>query len=177
MVDLFTYLELPNILLGFHELEQMLKVRGENETFTIAYKLSIEKHLRVKKQDRQRVRPAAQLISATTAHTLEYLFPTNNRMLVLARFIRLADQWFDLMNSSQDFHYKEVKSAFGLNLNVQMQVLNDFKDQVSKLRVGNRTNLIDWQLGILQSLTALPMLLQDLKKYESYGVCSSSNYF
>ena len=150
----------------------MLKERGENETMTIAYKLSIEKHLRVRRQDRQRVRPAAQLISATTAHALEYLFPTNNRMILLAKFTRLADQWFDLMNSSRLYHYKEVKSAFGLKMDLQMKVIEDFKTEIRELRVGNRTDIIDWQKGILQDLTALPMLLADLKTYDQYGVCS-----
>ena len=40
------HLELPNTLLGYKELEKMLKARGENETLTIAYKLSIDKHLK-----------------------------------------------------------------------------------------------------------------------------------
>ena len=177
MTDLFTFFnkkEMSNVLLGYKELEEMLKARGNNETMTIAYKLSIEKHLQVKKQDRQRVRTAAQLISATTAHALEYLHPDNSRMLVLARFIRLADQWFDLLNSSQINHYKDVKSAFGVKLDVQMQVIHEVKKQIGSLRVGQRSGMIDWQVGILQSLTALPMLLDDLKKNELYGVCSST---
>ena len=45
---------MPDKLLGFKQLEKMLIERGTNETMTIAYKLDIEKHLRVKRQDRQR---------------------------------------------------------------------------------------------------------------------------
>ena len=45
---------MPDKLLGFKQLEKMLIERGANETMTIAYKLDIEKHLRVKRQDRQR---------------------------------------------------------------------------------------------------------------------------
>ena len=39
-------LEMPDKLLGFKHLERLLFERGENETMTIGYKLSIEKHLR-----------------------------------------------------------------------------------------------------------------------------------
>ena len=168
---------MPGTLFGFKEFEQMLKARGENETMTIAYKLSIDKHLRVRKQDRQRVRPAAQLLSGTTAHLLEYLFPYNDRLMVLAKFVRLADKWFDLMNSSKITHYKDVKSAFGIRLDVQMEVIDEFKKEIRELRVGDRTEMIDWQKGILQSLTALPMLFDDLKKVENYGVCSTVYHF
>ena len=127
----------------------------------------------MKRQDRQRVSTAAQLISATTAHTLEYLFPNDSKMTILARFIRLADQWFDLMNSYTVTHWKEAKNAFGLKLDTQMTVIDDFKKQIANLRVGNRSTLIDWQRGIIQSLNALPMLLSDLKQIETYGGCST----
>ena len=168
---------MPNDLLGFKELEQLLMTRGENETFTIAYKLSIRKHLKVRRQDRQRVRPAAELLSATTAHALEYLFPTNPRMLTLARFIRLADMWFDLLNSGKGYHHKDVKCAFGLKLDAQMELIEKVKKEISELRVGNRKEMIDWQKGLLQSINALPMLLNDLKKVDDYGVCSTKYFY
>ena len=126
----------------------------------------------MKKQDRQRVRTAAELISATTAHLLEYLFPSNVKMLTLARFIRLADTWFDLMNSYTVTHWKDAKNAFGLKLDTQMKIIDDFKKAVLNLRVGNRSNMMDWQKGIVQSLNALPMLFEDLNQNETYGVCS-----
>ena len=37
---------MPDKLFGFKHLERMLIERGENETMTIGYKLSIDKHLR-----------------------------------------------------------------------------------------------------------------------------------
>ena len=91
-------------------------------------------------------------------------------MWVLARFIRLADQWFDLMNSYTLYHKKPGRAAFGLELEAQMKVIEDFKREVSELRVGDRTDMIDWQQGILQSLNALPKILEDLKSYGVYGV-------
>ena len=127
----------------------------------------------MKRQDRPRVSTAAQLLSDTTAHALEYLFPNDVKMLVLARFIKLADQWFDLMNSYTVIHWKEAKSAFGLKMDAQMKVINDFKKQVENLRVGQRTGMIDWQRGIIQSLNALPMLLADMKANNEYGGCST----
>ena len=126
----------------------------------------------MKKQDRQRVRTAAELISATTAHLLEYLFPNDIKMLTLARFIRLADKWFDLMNSYTVTHWKDAKNAFGLKLEIQMKIIQDFKKAVLNLKSGNRSSMLPWQKGIVQSLNALPMLLEDLKQNEIYGVCS-----
>ena len=119
-----------------------------------------------------RVSTAAQLISETTANALEFLFPKNEEMWVLARFIRLADKWFDLMNSYTITHKKSSKNAFGLDNNIdeQMKVIEDFKKEVSELRVGDRTVLIDWQQGIIQSLNALPKVLEDLKSVGIYGV-------
>ena len=90
----------------------------------------------MKRQDRPRVSTAAQLLSDTTAHALEYLFPNDVKMLVLARFIRLADKWFDLMNSYTVTHLKEAKNAFGLKLDAQMKVIADFKKRVKNLRIG-----------------------------------------
>ena len=102
---------------------------------------------------------------------LEELFPRDKEMWVLARFIRLADQWFDLMNSYTLYHKtKPAKAAFGLELETQMKVIEDFKREVGELRVGDRTDMIDWQHGIIQSLNALPKILEDLKSYGVYGV-------
>ena len=95
-------------------------------------------------------------------------------MLVLARFIRLADQWFDLMNSYTVTHWKEAKNAFGLKLETQTTIINEFKKQVTDLHVRQRTGMIDWHRGIIQSLNALPMLLSDLKAIDAYGGCSTS---
>ena len=113
---------------------------------------------------------AAQLISETTANLLEYLFPNDIKMTTLAKFIRLADQWFDLVNSSKRTHFKDVKWGFGLKLDVQMQVIEDFKKEIGNLRVGARTGMIDWQQGIIQSLNALPKILEDMKAVGIYEV-------
>ena len=137
---------------------------------TIAYKLSIEKHLRVKRQDRQRVHTAAQLLSNTTANALEYLHPNDVKMKTLAKFIRLTDSWFDLFNSYTVFDSKDARNAFGIKTEIQMAVIDQFKKAIGELQVGNRTEKLPWQQGILQSLNALPMLLENLKQYDSYEV-------
>ena len=76
----------------------MLLDRGDSDKLSIIHKLDIDKHLKVKKQDRQRVYLAAELLSTSTANALQIMYPNNSKMQNLSKFIRLIDSWFDVFN-------------------------------------------------------------------------------
>ena len=47
---------------------------------------------------RQKVRPAAELLSKSVVEAIRLLFPQDKEMLDLAEFIEHVDNWFDVMN-------------------------------------------------------------------------------
>ena len=56
---------------------------------------------------------ACQLLSDTTANTIEMLFPEDPRMLRFADFIRDWDSWFDVHNSNSKTHgAKPLKAGY-----------------------------------------------------------------
>ena len=73
------------------------------------------RHLLIKKgsQDRQRAKPAIQLLSSTSADVALRLFPEDKKMKKFARFVRDIDEFWDTVNSSTKHHsYKPLKSGF-----------------------------------------------------------------
>ena len=46
-------------------------------------------------------------MSATTADITEILFPEDEKMQKFANFTRDVDNWFDVFNSSREFHPQE----------------------------------------------------------------------
>ena len=56
---------------------------------------------------------AAELLSSTTADTIEMLFKEDNKMLRFAAFIREVDSWFDVLNSNSLYHsHKPLNTAY-----------------------------------------------------------------
>ncbi len=95
----------------------------------------------MEQQDRQRVRPAVQLLSKTTADTIRALFPEkrskeSREFTAMADFIESCDATFDVFNS----HCREAKgkkfykAAFGVHYDLQKNALIDFLERVKSLR-------------------------------------------
>ena len=76
---------------------------------------------------RQKVRPAAQLLSARVAHALVRLSDESSRDVnqKLSKFISTVDKWFDVMNSREATNnLKKWKSGYGQTLEIQDAVLD-----------------------------------------------------
>ena len=56
---------------------------------------------------------ACKLLSSTTAGVTEELFPNDPKMMKFAETVQDIDNWFDVFNSSREWHHhKPLKAAF-----------------------------------------------------------------
>ncbi|VEN43569.1 unnamed protein product [Callosobruchus maculatus] len=120
---------------------------------TLAHKLT-KHHLEVTGSERQRVRPAVQLFSNSTAKAITYLgqngfLPENSNWQDVSELCQLFNDWFDLLNSRNKYSGCIEKNAFGTNLEAQQDLLNRVTNQVSSMIVGNHKSMIQFQKGIL----------------------------
>lgn len=117
---------------------------------------------------KMRVRPAAQLISATTAQSIKYLHEKgilkNQNALVAAKVIKIANDWFDVLNSRDSkSDLPSIKGAFGGScFSSQLALLDEMSNIVSSMRVIGHQGLIPFQRGILLSNRSL----KGLQKYD-----------
>ena len=134
-----------------------------------------QKMLDLKGQDNQCVRHATQLISQTTSDSINALFPFDPKMKELADLISEGNSWFDLFNSTVEYHKKnEIGHAYGLELEKQDQLLDQFYQKIDNLRtvlkdeegniVGYKKSHLPWQQGILMCCNAIKPLLKELQR-------------
>jgi Transposase protein len=116
-------------------------------------------HLDCQGNARQKVRPAAQLLSHTTATAFRCLFP---EWKIEADWIDLINAWFDTMNSRLKFDSDPAKCAFGIHLEQQKEILMKTCEAIKKTRSLRHKGLLPFQRGILISSSALPQLFDDL---------------
>ena len=127
--------------------------------------------LDIKHQDRQRVRPAAQLLSKSMADAIEHLFPNDAKMQELAEFLKIVDNWFDVFNSSSKYpakSHKKLRCAYGVHLDEQRSILNTFIETVDSLTVCGKKSHMAWQKGVIISSNSLMALYDTLK--EQYDI-------
>ena len=131
--------------------------------------------LNVKHQDRQRVNPAAKLLSKSVSDAILQLFPGNSSMIRCAKFVSRVDNWFDCFNSYTKYDYlKKAKNGFRIHLEHQLTCLEEMAKEADSLRVYDKRKqqFINakqpWQKGIAISSTCLPLLYNDVK--ERYGI-------
>ena len=111
------------------------------------------------------------------ADTIRRLFPDDERQLKFANFIQCVDDMFDVLNASKEEHTsKPLKTSFEVNLDLQTNSLDKFKDEVTNLRVLDLTktekegkrcffpNRQPWQDGIIKTINAIPCIYNDMKK-------------
>lgn len=135
------------------------------------FKLS-DRHVHVYGTQRMNVRLAAQLLSETTAKTLQFfgkqgLLKSKNWQTT-SDFIMLSDSWFDLFNSKVLANTKSSRDAYGCHLTNQNKILNTMITTASTMRVGNKDHLYQFQKGLIISSKSLSKLYQMLK--EKYNV-------
>lgn len=136
---------------------------------TLAHKLT-EQHLNVKGSTRQRVRPAVQLLSNTTAKAIKYcgekgLMPKGSEWGKAAEFVQTCNDWFDLFNSRVKFEGNNPsRNAFGTNEKEQVKLLNDMTELILSLKVGKHKNIIQFQKGILLNNKSILEMFSYLKE-------------
>ena len=99
------------------------KQKGDNLKF--AFKINND-HLLLSYNERQNVRKAAELLSASVASTVVYLLSGNDHVVV---FIRTVNDGFGVLNSRFPNHSTiNLKSAYRIDLNVQNSALKKLYD-------------------------------------------------
>ncbi|KAJ4450248.1 hypothetical protein ANN_01667 [Periplaneta americana] len=90
-------------------------------------------HITVQENDRQRVAPAMELFSHHTAALIKYLVPESEEV---HEFFQLINDFTDVMNSGipKDPTHNKLKSAFGINHNEQVQILDRMEETIKELR-------------------------------------------
>ncbi|KAF0297764.1 Transposable element P transposase [Amphibalanus amphitrite] len=137
----------------------VLGIDGDKE-FKMLPKLGVKSHIEVKGQARQKVRPAAQLLSSSVATALEMFHPEKKEE---ADFIRLCDSVFDVLNGHSPGDAKPLKRGLGHADSPQLQVLADFEQLIQTMQIGTRTTLLPFQQGFLMSIKSVRGLMEDSK--------------
>ncbi len=115
-------------------------------------------HINLSGRGRQHVRTAAQLFSNRTSNALDYVVGKT----AMAKFFRIINNGFDVLNSRRPVDDNQLKSAFGLNLfNLQNSALAEMKRAVYHMRVGKNKNMLPFQIGIVMSIESLRGLYRD----------------
>jgi len=116
---------------------------------------------------RMKVKPAAQLLSAHSAALASHCFPQSPE---ISNFIQTINDLFDLFNSRSPNVYSKITSAFGVNIENQLNLLESAKRLMLSFRVQGknstcRKGLIWFQKGFIVSIESLKNLRIDLLKY------------
>lgn len=188
---IFVFADMPHLIKlirnhfldgGFNWKEQKIEISVVQKLIAInckdlkiAYKIT-DNHLTVQGTDRQKVRPAVQLLSSTTAQAIRWCsergFFGNIDVEHTAMFIQLCNDWFDTFNAKCKFHKTETKCAYGIHLAKQNEVLNRMTEFISECRFGNHKSMLNFQKGICISNASLQQLLPYLQ--EKYNTCNIS---
>ena len=132
------------------------KVHAISGEITSAFKLRDHRLYEVKGLDKQRVKPAVQLLSNTMAQTIRLIFPNDEPMLNLANWIEETDSWFDVMNSLHDDHINPLKCPYDAHYEKQMAVLKKYKETTRNLKVlWGKDCHMKWQQGVIINCSAV----------------------
>lgn len=121
------------------------------------FKLSFG-HLNLNSTEKQNVRLAVQLLSATVAEGLLKYVAENEDCSIdlrtearaLAEVITIVNNWFDVMNSRTTHESINFKKPFGLALEVQLEALEKMNNLVKAMNCKRISELETFQQGILQ---------------------------
>lgn len=129
---------------------------------------STQNHADVSGVKRMKASLAAQLLSETTAKSLQYF---GNKYLVSkdydhsSQIISLVDSWFDLFNYRFAYSNKWTKDCYGLHLEQQNKLLYDMLDTAISMKVcGMKHYMYPFQKGIILCSQSLLKLHEMLKQ-------------
>ena len=135
-------------------------------------------HFTVKEMDRQNVRIAAETLSRTVAGLFRKLFPNDTAKNTLANFIELAKLAFNILTSTHDDHFDFSKSSFGgKNIEKQLQVLEDFHDQLSKTKFSGKPRFNNGALICIKANILLQETLAKKHNIQSFKTRNTSQVF
>lgn len=118
-------------------------------------------HVDVQGSQRQRVRFATELFSASVAKALLYLHGDN--MKVQSQSIEIVNSWFDTMNSGFLYNANKERCGFGVNFSIQMTALDNMERLVKTMKFGGiRQTMLPFQKGILVSIKSMRALFADI---------------
>lgn len=146
-------------------IEKMLAINVKD--LKVAFAIS-QYHLDVKGFERQKVLPAAQLLSNKTACAIEWCgqkhYLENTNWKETSNCIKLCNNWFDVFNSSNMYGKHEGKNAYGIDLQKQNTILYEMTDLMHKIKIGEHKKLLLFQKGIIVSNNSLEQLFIYLKE-------------
>lgn len=138
-------------------------IRYQNGDFKLTPKLS-ESNLTVTGSLRQKVKPAAQLLSQSMADALQYLADQGiiraKNCEATRHVVDLVDRWFDIMNSSSKNGHKPSAAGFVASpyqLSILTQIINMFQNATVKGKT------FPFQTGIVISSKSIMKLYADMK--------------
>ena len=141
------------------DLESILAL--DKSEFKICPKLQQATHLDIKNSARQKVRPAAQVLSHSTATALKTLFPGKQKQ---ADWVDTVNNWFDCMNSRTKLDTKKLSCGFGVHYDEQRAALEKMSEATQKLRsCKHLKSLLPFQKGILIGIQSVIQLFEKLK--------------
>ncbi|KAF0297803.1 Transposable element P transposase [Amphibalanus amphitrite] len=150
---------LPNGGLVDKELLAQVLAIDEGRDYRILPKLNVDTHLEVHGQARQKVRPAAQLLSRSTAKAIERFIPQEK---AAADFIRLCNDGFDVLNGQSPCDSNRLRRGLGSASAEAFQVLTDLETAIRNMTVGQRSSLMPFQKGFLVTIRSMRGLVADM---------------
>lgn len=161
--------EIGEIYIGKHYLEKLVTLNKPE--INILHKVT-KYHLDVKSSERQKVLPAAQVMSNKTASAIEYCGDQGFLHVVdeknscsydnykdCADLIRTVNDWFDVLNSKRKFDSNDLKCAYGVQLESQNEALTKMSELMRNLKVrDSRYKTAPFQKGVILTNNSLQQL-------------------
>lgn len=118
-------------------------------------------HILVTGPERQKVRPAAELLSSTVGKAISHVFP---EFSFVGEAVQIINDGFDVLNSRIPIcGVNPLKSAYGNCLQEQDEALDKLHNLILTMRVKGQTNLLPFQKGFLISINSIRGLFRELK--------------
>ena len=107
---------------------------------------------------RQKVRPAMQLLSSTSALAMRRYMGKEEE----ARFLRVVDEGFDVLNSAHPKDVKPLRRGYS-GQPEQEAALTELVKETTAMRIGKARHLYPFQKGILVTVKSVRGLLADVR--------------
>lgn len=177
--DVFVFCDVPHLLKcarnhfvdkGFvcdgkvYRVQPVLEVLAKDTgDLRICPRLTSE-HVTVTGAGRQKVKHAARLFSHNVSQAVKVYGGLG--VDLTSWLLKLLNDWFDVDNvQSKEKDSRKRQHAFGLQLDVQMEILDQATKFFTDARVIGKNTRQPFQNGILMNNKALPLLLESLKQY------------
>lgn len=138
----------------------------EARNYKIWPKVKLVSHIQVTGQARQKVRPAAQLPSSSTAKAIETFLPRRKEE---AAFIQLCNDGFDVLNAHAPCDSNPLRRGLGSSARsgtgVQLQVLADLEAMLTTMKIAKRNKLLTFQRGFLVTIKSMRCLVADVVEH------------